>query len=174
MKRLLLLAFVLANVKAGATGVCLTCPTGFNCTDGIPVADSNARQVLVREGGKAVWKDVSTVTTLRGPQGSPGSTGPAGPQGDKGVPTCIINAAVTGGDTTIEGKCFANSSSPTGVGIGAFCWCRLRSQVNTSCYSSLVFRGNGPDGCHYDTNGFYYSCTSNCRENLSWLSSTVW
>ena len=159
MKRLLLLAFVLANVKAGATGVCLTCPTGFNCTDGIPVADSNARQVLVREGGKAVWKDVSTVTTLRGPQGAPGPTGPAGPQGKQGLPACLSSGA------TPEWSCaLCSSSGDSLTSPGKCCWCRLKGQG--TCASSWVFANIWYDAIS--------ECSNNCHrycESSSWMNN---
>jgi len=167
MKRLLLLAFVLANIKVSATGVCLTCPTGYDCVGGTPVSDSNAKQVLVREGGKAVWKDVSAVTTLRGPQGPTGAAGPAGPQGAKGVHPCVT-AGVT--VVKVEGICVPN----TNLSIN----CRLIGNLGT-CITDWFRIGALNGGLCSDSSNIAHvksSCVSHIEAfgSPSWLATYPW
>ena len=185
MKRLLLLAFVLANIKVSATGICLTCPTGSDCTDGTSsIMGGSVGQVLISDGSKMVWKNVGDIN-LRGPQGatgavgspgaagavgaqgaagptgSPGPTGPAGPQGDA-PPSCSSSAVQNGGWTTSNYKCPGTSS-----GAGD-CWCYRTSKVNTSC-SGWSFYG-GPY-CEGGGEGFtcQWSCDPSCRRDCGLL-----
>ena len=87
MEKLLLLTLVLASAGASASsGVCLVCPTGFDCTSGAPVIGGANGQILVRTATGVVWKNVVEVAA-QGPQGAPGAkgaTGATGPQGTQG------------------------------------------------------------------------------------------
>jgi len=77
---------LLLSLPAHATGVCLVCPPGFDCTSDSPVVSGTAGQVLIREGTSTAWKSVADVALQgnRGAQGATGATGPRGPQGATG------------------------------------------------------------------------------------------
>ena len=80
-----LFALLLASAGANAadSGVCLVCPTGYNCTTGTPVVGGADGQILIRENGVMVWKNIAEVAA-QGPQGATGAPGPQGPKGPPG------------------------------------------------------------------------------------------
>ena len=87
MKNPILLSIVLSSILAGAgtnaTGVCLVCPVGYNCSTGTPVLNGAPDQIMVRGATGIVWKNVSEVAA-QGPQGATGATGPQGAKGPTG------------------------------------------------------------------------------------------
>ena len=149
MKRLLLLALLLANVGASAaSGVCLVCPAGYDCSSGTPVIGGTVGQILVREGGAAAWKNVATVA-LQGPQGPQGAAASA-----DNIPCSVYGT----GNHTIENKIESSK-----------CYCRLKSNIKPSCVSSWVVYNNN--------NGYFIPgdvCADLCPANTAWRSSAVW
>ena len=153
MKKLLLLAFVLANIKVSATGVCLTCPTGSDCTDGTSsIMGGSVGQVLISDGSKMVWKNVEDIN-LRGPQGATGAvgaTGARGATGPQGDPGCAY--------TPVQFECRSGD-----------CYCRLAGQNN--CSSGWVSVNYESHGCSVDSNS---CCNGYCGSGCdSWRSSVV-
>jgi len=191
MKKLLLLALVLASAGASATsGACLVCPPGHTCSGDTATLTGTAGQVLVRDGTTTAWKDVATValqgpqgatgargaTGATGPQGTAGATGATGPQGASASADNLPCFAYAGAQVTTESACYSNSTSPTGTG-GLYCWCRAKSNIKTSCVSSWVFVADfnvtGPTGpsTNPDCPG---GCLHQCKTSSSWHHSTVW
>jgi len=147
MKKLLLLTLLLASAGTNATtGVCMVCPTGYDCSSGTPVIGGTAGQVLVRDGTTTAWKDVATVA-LQGPQGARGATGPQGASASANDFPCFVYGA---GNYAIENKV-----------EGTKCYCRFKSNVKPSCVSSWVHDGFD------NANG----CANTCTD---WRSSAVW
>ena len=139
-----LIMALLLTTPASATGVCLVCPPGHTCSDSTATLAGTAGQVLVRDGTTTAWKDVATVA-LQGPQGARGATGPQGASASADNLPCFTYA---GAQVTKEGGTFASNTSATGS--GTYCWCRLKSAINTSCVSSWVSSNvncNGSQAC---------------------------
>ena len=79
----LIIALLLAAPANASTGVCPVCPMGFDCSTGTPVVGGADGQILIRENGVMVWKNIAEVAA-QGPQGATGATGPQGPKGPQG------------------------------------------------------------------------------------------
>ena len=189
MKRFLLLSIILTSIEANATGVCLVCPAGYDCSTGAPVLGGVEGQILVQGSTGIVWKNVSEVN-LRGPQGAPGLTGASGPVGDKGATTtgpegargpqgvasCTApaNANTSNDNVNIQWGCTAGSGSsnaPTypSASSGLYCWCRMQSKAQPGTFSSWVYYSDYVSDYYCDG-----GCNGVCLYYTSWRSKATW
>ena len=190
----LAVALLLLSTPAFATGICIVCPPGYDCSTGTPALDGTTGQVLTRTANGAEWDALPAAPTLSSLGGVPTTRTIAGfdLSGDITVQqlrdvldACNLPAAGTPGGGTVEYRCSTTNGTqnvagnPGSATSGQYCWCRYSKNdftkvlTGTACgitkYSAWVFHGARVSASSCADNCAYY-----CSDDTYWRPASVW
>jgi len=188
----ILTAAMLLSTPAFASGVCIVCPPGYDCSTSTPVLDGTMGQVLTRTADKTEWRHVAeiavpTTRTIAGLSLSEDITLEQLLTVLESEP-CNLPVAGTPGSGTIESRCSstsgtANIAGNPSSGGGTYCWCRYKKNDFTkiisgkACgitrYSAWVFlRGYVLDS-FFGNGNCTNDCAGLCSSNTAWRPASV-
>ena len=193
--RLLTAALLLTTAPAHATGVCLVCPTGYDCAAGSPIGKTGNDKLATI--GDITWSNVTykpetfEPATHSHPEYVPTTRTVAGHALSGNITTAQLRAAMCPPPATLTNvnviahhRCAGSTTSPSDMGGfsfanypnlpfsgGKYCWCRLESKANPGCFSSWVYRnldtGEDPEIC-------YRYCPTSCANSTAERNKVTW
>jgi len=179
--KILTAAMLLLSAPALASGICIVCPPGYDCSGNNPALDGTTGQVLTRTAGGTAWQalpaGVSPYTSTPAALGTAAAGSSSNyARGDHvhPMPTAAQVGVVipVGNDSnyTVKSHCATNNSGTPDPGPGRYCWC-AKETINKGIVvrASWVFyrdyaRG---DDCATD-------CLYHCPNEPYWRASSVW